>query len=197
MLVDVLGFTIVIPLLALYAKRFGASNLVATSIVSVYAVCSLISTPIIGNLSDRFGRKPLLLIGSIGMTITLALVAYAFSTAGLDAAGKLVLSPSMGILALVSANAYAALFNLSWGPVMWVMLGEMFPNQMRGSALAVSGLAQWMTNLAISVSFPSLAVSPGLAVTYTGYAIAAGVSFFFVKAMINETRGRELEDMEG
>jgi DHA1 family tetracycline resistance protein-like MFS transporter len=65
-LVDVLGFTIVIPLLALYAKRFGASNLVAVSIVSVYAVCSLFSTPIIGNLSDRFGRKPLLLISQAG-----------------------------------------------------------------------------------------------------------------------------------
>jgi MFS transporter, DHA1 family, tetracycline resistance protein len=65
-LVDVLGFTIVIPLLALYAKRFGASNLVAVSIVSVYAVCSLVSTPIIGNLSDRFGRKPLLLISQAG-----------------------------------------------------------------------------------------------------------------------------------
>lgn len=65
-LVDVLGFTIVIPLLALYAKQFGASDLVATTIVSVYAVCSLISTPIIGNLSDRFGRRPLLLVSQAG-----------------------------------------------------------------------------------------------------------------------------------
>jgi MFS transporter, DHA1 family, tetracycline resistance protein len=65
-LVDVLGFTIVIPLLALYAKKFGASDLVATTIVSVYAVCSLVSTPIIGNLSDRYGRKPLLLVSQAG-----------------------------------------------------------------------------------------------------------------------------------
>ena len=65
-LVDVLGFTIVIPLLALYAEKFGASKLVATTIVSVYAVCSLISTPIIGKLSDRFGRRPLLLISQAG-----------------------------------------------------------------------------------------------------------------------------------
>lgn len=65
-LVDVMGFTIVIPLLALYAERFDASPLVATTIVSVYAVCSLISTPIIGNLSDRYGRKPLLLISQAG-----------------------------------------------------------------------------------------------------------------------------------
>ncbi len=76
-LVDVLGFTIVIPLLALFAKRFGASNLVATTIVSVYAVCSLISTPIIGNLSDRFGRKPLLLISQAGTCIGFLVLANA------------------------------------------------------------------------------------------------------------------------
>jgi SP family sugar:H+ symporter-like MFS transporter len=80
---------------------------------------------------------------------------------------------------------------------MWVMLGEMFPNQIRGSGLAVSGFAQWIANAAISVSFPALAVSPGLSVTYFGYAFFAAVSFFFVRAMVNETRGRELEDMAG
>lgn len=65
-LVDVLGFTIVIPLLGLYAEKFGASPLVATLIVSVYAACSLVSTPIIGTLSDRYGRKPLLIISQAG-----------------------------------------------------------------------------------------------------------------------------------
>jgi len=65
-LVDVLGFTIVIPLLALYAERFGATPLVATTLVSVYAVCSLVSTPLIGSLSDRYGRRPLLLVSQAG-----------------------------------------------------------------------------------------------------------------------------------
>ena len=77
------------------------------------------------------------------------------------------------------------------------MLGEMFPNQIRGSALAVAGFAQWIANAAISVSFPTLAERPGLAVTYVFYALAAAVSFFFVRATVTETRGRELEDMEG
>jgi SP family sugar:H+ symporter-like MFS transporter len=80
---------------------------------------------------------------------------------------------------------------------MWVMLGEMFPNQIRGSALAVSGFAQWIANALISVSFPSLVVSPGLSITYLGYTLAAAVSFFFVRALVHETRGRELEDMVG
>jgi len=146
---------------------------------------------------DRIGRKPLLLIGSAGMAVTLAVVAWAFSTAVTDAAGAVSLPGHNGLVALVAANLYVIFFNASWGPVMWVMLGEMFPNQIRGSGLAVSGFAQWIANAAISVSFPALAVSPGLAVTYFGYAFFAAVSFVFVRAMVNETRGRELEDMAG
>ena len=90
-------------------------------------------------LIDRVGRKPLLWIGSVGMAVSLALVTYAFASGGLDAGGKLALSDSMGMLALVAANVYVVFFNMSWGPVMWVMLGEMFPNQIRGSGLAVAG----------------------------------------------------------
>ena len=88
-------------------------------------------------------------------------------------------------------------FNLSWGPVMWVMLGEMFPNQIRGSALAVAGFAQWMANFAIVVSFPAMAAGLGLPITYGFYALSALVSFFFVQKMVRETRGTELEDMVG
>ncbi len=146
---------------------------------------------------DKIGRKPLLLVGSAGMAVTLATVAYAFSTAITGADGAVSLPGNNGVIALVAANLYVIFFNFSWGPIMWVMLGEMFPNQIRGSGLAVAGFAQWIANAAISVSFPALVVSPGLAVTYTGYAVFAAISFFFVKAMVNETRGRELEDMEG
>ncbi|MDH7637370.1 sugar porter family MFS transporter [Sphingomonas oryzagri] len=148
-------------------------------------------------LIDKIGRKPLLLIGSAGMTVTLGTVAWAFSTALHGADGGVTLPGHNGVIALVAANLYVVFFNASWGPVMWVMLGEMFPNQIRGSALAVSGFAQWIANALISVSFPSLVVSPGLSITYLGYTIAAGVSFFFVRALVHETRGRELEDMVG
>jgi SP family sugar:H+ symporter-like MFS transporter len=103
----------------------------------------------------------------------------------------------MAITAFIAANAYAALFNFSWGPVMWVMLGEMFPNQIRGSGLAVAGFAQWIANFAISVSFPTLAATLGLAPTYGFYALSALVSFFLVRWLIHETRGRELEQMVG
>ena len=146
---------------------------------------------------DRIGRKPLLLVGSAGMAITLATVAYAFSTAVTAADGAVSLPGSNGMIALVAANLYVIFFNLSWGPVMWVMLGEMFPTQIRGSGLAVSGFAQWIANAAVSMSFPTLALTPGLPITYAGYALFAIISFFFVRAMVHETKGRELEQMQG
>lgn len=148
-------------------------------------------------LIDRIGRKPLLWIGSIGMTVTLAVVAWAFMHAGVGAGGKLSLPPAMGVTALVAANAYVVFFNMSWGPVMWVMLGEMFPNQIRGSCLAVAGAAQWISNFAITISFPMLLAGIGLAGAYGLYAAAAALSILFVFACVRETRGKELEEMDG
>ncbi len=146
---------------------------------------------------DKIGRKPLLLVGSLGMAVTLFAMAYAFSNGTLDAAGKLQLSDSDGLIALVAANLYVMFFNVSWGPVMWVMLGEMFPNQIRGSALAVCGLAQWSANFAITQAFPIMLASLGLAISYSFYGACALISFFLVRAFIKETAGKELEDMEG
>ncbi|HST44348.1 MAG TPA: sugar porter family MFS transporter [Luteimonas sp.] len=148
-------------------------------------------------LIDRVGRKPLLWVGSIGMTVSLALVVAAFASASLDAAGNLALSDSMGVLALVAANVYVVFFNMSWGPVMWVMLGEMFPNQIRGSGLAVAGAAQWTANFAITMSFPVLLAGIGLAGTYGLYTLAALVSIVFVIRYVHETKGTELEAMQG
>ena len=147
-------------------------------------------------LIDRIGRKPLLLIGSIGMAVTLAILTAAFAS-GSMVDDRVQLAPGMGMLALYSANLYVIFFNLSWGPVMWVMLGEMFPNQIRGSALAVSGAAQWIANFLISVSFPLLAKSIGLPITYGFYTACAFISIFFVLKLVHETRGTELEDMVG
>jgi MFS transporter, SP family, sugar:H+ symporter len=80
---------------------------------------------------------------------------------------------------------------------MWVMLGEMFPNQIRGSALAVAGAAQWTSNFLITVTFPMLLASIGLAGAYGLYTVAAVISIFFVLRCVHETRGKELEQMEG
>ena len=146
---------------------------------------------------DKVGRKPLLLIGSAGMAVTLFVMVYAFSQGSLDAEGNLVLSRDLGIIAVVAANLYVIFFNFSWGPVMWVMLGEMFPNQIRGSALAVAGFAQWFANFLISFSFPWMAVNLGLTLSYSFYGLCAVISYFLVQKLVHETRGVELEQMSG
>lgn len=145
---------------------------------------------------DKIGRKPLLKWGSIGMAVTLSVMVLAFLNASQSADGKLILG-EWGTTALVAANLYVFFFNLSWGPVMWVMLGEMFPNQIRGSGLAVSGLVQWGSNFVITYTFPMLLAGIGLAGAYGFYALFALLSVFFVIKLVHETKGKELEHMEG
>ena len=146
-------------------------------------------------LIDKIGRKPILTIGSIGMAISLAIVTATFATSAAGANGELVLSDAAGMTALIAANAYVFCFNFSWGPVMWVMLGEMFPNQIRGSGLAVSGLFQWGSNFAITMTFPIMLVGIGLAGAYGFYTLCAVLSIGFVVKFVRETKGLELEEM--
>jgi MFS transporter, SP family, sugar:H+ symporter len=163
---------------------------VITGAVSI--VACFVATAVI----DKVGRKPLLLIGSIGMSITLAVMGLVFVTANMSN-GALELVGSSGPIALIAANLYVFFFNISWGPVMWVMLGEMFPNQIRGSGLAVSGLAQWLSNFAITMTFPMLLTGIGLGGAYGLYAAGAIISIVFIVKFVRETKGKELEEMKG
>jgi len=176
------------------AAGFSEAQALQTNIIS--GTISIVACFVTVAYVDRIGRKPLLLIGSAGMAITLFTMVYAFSTGAL-VDGKLVLPGHMGVVAVVAALAYSALFNISWGPVMWVMLGEMFPNQIRGSALAVCGFAQWFSNYLIAQSFPIMLGSIGLAASYSFYGVCAVISFFLVQKFIHETKGKELEEMAG
>ncbi|HCX20322.1 MAG: MFS transporter [Flammeovirgaceae bacterium] len=177
------------------AVGFGESDALLINVLS--GALSILAVIVSLLLVDRIGRKPILVIGSVGMAIALALVVVSFATGSLGGDGTLQLSDNMGILALVSANAYVVFFNFSWGPVMWVMLGEMFPNQLRGSGLAISGLAQWISNFLVTLTFPILLVSAGLAFAYGIYTAFAFISIFFVVKYVYETKGKELEEMEG
>jgi SP family sugar:H+ symporter-like MFS transporter len=176
------------------AVGFSESDALLINVLSAGLSIGACSVTIL--LVDRIGRKPLLLFGSIGMTVALAVVAWCFAGAS-TVDGALKLSDSAGMVALVAANAYVVFFNSTWGPVMWVMLGEMFQNQIRGSALAVAGAAHWTSNFLITISFPILLTSVGLAVAYGLYASVAFLSIFFVARYVKETAGRELEDMQG
>ena len=146
---------------------------------------------------DRIGRKPMLLIGSLGMLVTLGVLAAVFSMAEVGEGGRLLLHGKAGPIALVAANLYVVFFNFSWGPVVWVLLGEMFPNQIRGSALAISGVSMWGANFIITITFPMLLAGIGLGGAYSLYAVCALLSLFFVFKFVHETKGKELEEMEG
>lgn len=145
-------------------------------------------------LVDRVGRKPLLLVGSVGMVVTLATLTWVFGTAATNADGQPVLADGPDVIALVAFNAYVAFFAATWGPVVWVLLGEMFPNRIRATALAVAVAAQWGANFIVSTSFPELAgISLGLAYgIFTAFAI---LSIPFVMKYVRETKGVSLEDM--
>jgi len=160
-----------------------------TGLVNILATIPAIA------LIDRAGRKPLLLGGSIGMTLTLGAMALVFATAGKGADGNPVLSHGAAVAGLAAANLYIVAFAMSWGPVMWVLLGEMFPGQMRGAALAVSGASNWAANFAVTVTFLPLIAVAGLSGAYALYALAAAVSVPFVWKAVRETKGKTLEQM--
>jgi len=176
------------------AAGFSEAQALQTNIIS--GVISIAACFVTVGLVDKIGRKPLLLIGSAGMSATLFIMVYAFSTGELVGT-QLTLPGNMGFVAVVAALGYSVFFNVSWGPVMWVMLGEMFPNQLRGSALAVCGFAQWFANYLVAQTFPIMLGSLGLAVSYSFYAVSAVISFFLVQRFIVETKGIELEAMKG
>ncbi|XCM82388.1 sugar porter family MFS transporter [Kitasatospora sp. HUAS MG31] len=159
----------------------------------VGSVINILGTVVAILLVDRIGRKPLALIGSFGMAASLGAAAWAFASA--TGSGTDVTLPDLqGTVALVAANAFVLFFAMSWGVVVWVMLGEMFPNRVRAAALSVAASAQWIANWAITVSFPALA-RWNLSATYAVYAAFAAGSAVFVVRYVRETKGVRLEDM--
>jgi SP family xylose:H+ symportor-like MFS transporter len=132
---------------------------------------------------DKWGRKPLLMIGSVGMAI------------GMFAIGALAFFKIIGISTLVFIIIYTASFMMSWGPITWVLISEIFPNKIRGRAVAVAVAAQWAANYLISSTYPAMMeLSSGG--TYFFYGIMSILSFIFVWKMVPETKNKTLEEME-
>jgi len=159
----------------------------------VSPVINIIGTFIAIAFIDKVGRKPLLLIGSVGMLIGLGVAAIAFGNAQ-TVNGDLTLPGAWGPVALVFANLFVISFAMSWGVILWVMLGEMFPLRIRSAALAIGTAANWVANWAVTVSFPSMA-DWNLSVTYWIYAAFALLSIPFALKFVRETKGTALEDV--
>lgn len=156
----------------------------------IVGVINLIFTVIAIVSVDKFGRKPLMIIGALGMAISMTALGFSFYF------------EHVGILSLIFMLTYVASFAMSWGPVTWVLLSEIFPNQIRGKAMAVAVAIQWIANYLVSWTFPMLDDSSVLTAafhhgfSYWIYAIMGFLAAFFVWRLVPETKGKTLEEME-
>lgn len=174
------------------AVGFTEENSFLTSVIT--SITNVVATIIAIALIDKVGRKTLLLVGSSVMAVSLGTMSVLFATAPVVGEDP-QLGNWEGPVALIAANLFVVGFAFSWGPTVWVLLGEMFPNRIRASALAVAAAAQWAANWIITTTFPEL-VEVGLGLAYGLYTAFAVLSFFFVLRFVPETKGVELEDME-
>ena len=169
-----------------YAPRIfagmGASGDASMLQTVVMGVVNILFTVVAIFTVDRVGRKPLLIVGSAGMMI------------GMAALAALSFTGSIGIAALVFIIIYTASFMMSWGPICWVLISEIFPNTIRSQAVAVAVAAQWISNFLVSATFPSLSAW-SVGGTYCIYALMALASALFVWKWVPETKGRTLEEM--
>jgi sugar porter (SP) family MFS transporter len=172
-----------------FSESDAAWSTVITSVVNVLTTLIAIA------LIDKIGRKPLLIIGSVGMAVTLLTMSVIFANATVGADGIPSLPEGTNVIALIAANLFVVAFGMSWGPVVWVLLGEMFPNRIRAAALGLAAAGQWVANWLITVSFPELRSHLGLA--YGFYGLCAVLSGLFVWKWVMETKGVSLEDMHG
>lgn len=144
---------------------------------------------------DRVGRRKLLLTGSIGMAIFLWITGFIFLNAEQTENG-LLLAQNLAWMALISAHLFYIFFCFTWGPAVWVVLGELFPNRIRTTGLGIATCANWIGNIIVTWTFPPMLESFGLAPTYMFYGVCCAMSFFVVKKFLPETANRELEDMQ-
>ncbi|MCQ2215455.1 MAG: D-xylose transporter XylE [Bacteroidales bacterium] len=132
---------------------------------------------------EKLGRKPLLITGSLGMALGAIGVACTFGNADLQ------------LLCMISIMIYSASFMFSWGPICWVLIAEVFPNTIRGGAVAIAVAFQWIFNWIVSTSFVPMANSLGYWFTYGLYGVICIVAALFVWKLVPETKGKTLEDM--
>ena len=192
------------------AVGFDESRAFLTS--TIISAVNVIFTFVAIALIDRAGRRPLLLVGSLGMAVTLGILTIVFQTAekctqlkldqggepgctGVSELNTPLLSSGSGWVAVVMLNLYVAFFAATWGPIVWVLLGEMFPNKIRAAAMSVAVMSNWIANFIVSETFPGL-VGISLGLAYGLFTLGAVVSFFYVLKYVKETKGVQLEDME-
>ena len=165
--------------------------LINVTLGAVLVVSTLVSMVLV----DRIGRRPLLLGGSAVMSTTLIILTAVFLLSAHDSQGVLVMTSAEAQIILVAEHLFIFAFGVSWGPVVWVLLGEMFPNRIRAPALAVSAGTQWVTAFIVTTTFPGLLSTVGLSGIFSMYSVASIAAFWMVFRRVRETKGVVLENM--
>lgn len=177
-----IGINVVLYYAPRIFESLGASGDASMMQTVVMGIVNIIFTLVAIFTVDKFGRKPLLIIGSTGMmTGMIALAIFSFTD-------------MIGIGALIFIIIYTASFMMSWGPICWVLISEIFPNTIRSQAVAIAVAMQWVSNFLVSSTFPSLSAW-SVGGTYLIYAIMALLSIVFVWKFVPETKGKTLEEM--
>jgi len=176
------GINVVLYYAPTIFKGLGFGNDAAMWQTVIMGIVNIIFTLVAIFTVDKFGRKPLLIIGSIGMAI------------GMFAIGALAYFQVIGVSTLIFIVIYTAAFMMSWGPICWVLISEIFPNTIRGKAIAIAVAAQWIANFVVSSTFPSLEAF-SITFTYLLYGVMSVLSALFVWKMVPETKGKTLENM--
>jgi len=179
---QVVGINVVLYYAPTIFKGLGFGNDAAMWQTVIMGFVNIIFTLVAIFTVDKFGRKPLLIIGSIGMAL------------GMFAIGLLAYLNIIGVSTLIFIVIYTASFMMSWGPICWVLISEIFPNTIRGKAVAIAVAAQWITNFIVSATFPSL-LAFNVPFTYCLYGVMSVLSALFVWKMVPETKGKTLEQM--
>lgn len=176
------GINVVLYYAPTIFKGLGFGNDAAMWQTVIMGFVNIIFTLVAIFTVDKFGRKPLLIIGSVGMAI------------GMFAIGLLAHLQIIGVSTLVFIVIYTAAFMMSWGPICWVLISEIFPNTIRGKAIAIAVASQWIANFVVSSTFPTLEAF-SITFTYILYGVMSVFSAIFVWKMVPETKGKTLEDM--
>jgi SP family xylose:H+ symportor-like MFS transporter len=171
-------------------KSMGSGTDVALLQTIIVGAVNLLFTVLAIMTVDKFGRKPLMIIGAAGMAFAMF------------ALGTTFFMESVGMGALIFMLIYVASFAMSWGPVCWVLLSEIFPNKIRGRALAVAVAAQWISNYLVSWTFPMMDKNTYLlekfnhGFAYWIYGVMGVLAAILVWKFVPETKGKTLEEME-
>lgn len=166
----------------------GASQTFALLFSVINTIPNLVAVAFAARLVDRVGRKPLLLHGSVGTAIGM----LALGVPQLLGAGQ----GAVNALAVVGLVVFTVSFSLTWGPVLWVMLSEIFPLNVRGTAMGIATISNWVFNFAVSLTLPILISAWGTGSVFTMYAMFGALLVVFVARSVRETKGRSLEQIE-